>query len=139
MTRILDFDSRFDGRDLGLHAMRNPSSLGDRTPPAAGVVLDVAAVARVDHSRWIADCPFDGCSGAEFVSFAEPVFFCCECRNETTGHVPVSVVMPDAETRAGVEEALLVRPVPDTRNWSPEESVDVLLVENVVHGIEGGG
>lgn len=35
-------------------------------------------VARIDHSRWIADCD---CGGAEYVDPDETIFFCFSCNN----------------------------------------------------------
>ena len=133
---LLDFGARFPGRDLRLHAAKNPSSVGDKTLPADGLVLDgPVAVARVDHGRWIADCPTEGCGGAEFVSLAGCPFFCCECRNAATGHVPIPVVLPSEKTVGQVDAYLSARPVPAHRNWSPGEPVAQLRAENRDHGI----
>lgn len=133
---LIDFDTRFPNRDLGLHAIKCPSSCGDDTLPAAGIVLGgPVAVARVDHGRWIADCPTDGCTGAEFVSLNGQPFFCTECRNAETGNVPIPVVLPDEKTRGQIDAYLSARPVPANRNWSPDETVKQLQQENRDNGI----
>lgn len=136
---LIDFDSRFGHGDDLLRelALAQPSSVGDLTLPAAGLVSGgPVAVARVDHGRWIADCPTEGCGGAEFVSISSSHgFFCCECRNAATGHVPIPVVLPDAKTRTQIDTYLSARPVPGTRNWSPRETVKDLQRENREHGV----
>lgn len=133
---LIDFESRFPNRDLLLHAHRQASSSGDKTMPAPGVVLGgPVAVARVNHGRWIADCPTEGCGGAEFVSLAGQPFFCCECRNAATDNTPIPVVLPDEQTRDQVTVYLCARPDAETRNWDPEETVKQLQRENRDHGI----
>ena len=133
---LIDFDNRFPDRDLGLHAIKCPSSCGDRTPPAAGIVLSgQVATARVDHGRWIADCPTEGCDGAEFVSLNGQPFFCTECRNAVTDNVPIPVVLPDEKTRGQIDAYLSARPLAVTRNWRPDETVKQLQQENRKNGI----
>lgn len=132
---IQDYDSRFGERSLAEHAYRNPSSVGERTPPADGVDLSVRAAAHVNHGRWIADCPFPGCHGAEYVSVSGGLFFCCECRNLAVGHHPILVELPAESTRAQVEAYLVPRPTPATRNWRPEQPVKELRDENREHGV----
>lgn len=133
---LIDFDNRFKNRDIRMHARKVPSSTGDKTLPAAGVILDgTVAIARVDHGRWIADCPTDGCNGAEFVSLSGQPFFCTECRNAATGNVPVPVVLPDEKTCDLIARYLVPRPVPANRNWNPGETVKQLQQENREHGV----
>lgn len=132
---LIDFNSRFQYRDLVTHALKCPSSIGDTSLPAPGFNLSVAAIARVDHGRWIADCPF-GCGGAEMVSIDGSVgFFCCECRNASTGHVPIRVDIPDEATCAQIDAYLSARPLPANRFWSPGETIRDLRRENREHGI----
>lgn len=132
---ILTFETKFNGRSLLEHVLRNPSSVGDATPPAEVVALGPAVAARADHGRWIADCPGDDCGGAEFVSFDNPVFFCCECRNAEWDHRLLPVLLPGAKIKGQVEAYLCARPVPATRNWHPSETVKQLRDENREHGI----
>lgn len=128
--RIVTWADKFGGRSLRAHAAMSPSFTGDRTLPAEGLSLASSATARVNGGRWIADCPFSGCGGAEYVNFDDPVFFCCECRNAASGHQPIPLSVPSDDLRAGVESALIARPVPRTRNWDPTETVETLLDEN---------
>ena len=53
-AKIVTYADRFGGRTLHEHALRNPSSVGDRTLPAPGVALGVDVPAFVNGGRWIA-------------------------------------------------------------------------------------
>lgn len=87
--------------------------------------------ARVNQSRWIVDCPVEGCAEASLVFATDPRFVCVTC-----GAGPYLVVLP-AE-RDGIEEALGERPEMN-RNWHPGETVGDLRVENRVHLGRGNG
>lgn len=132
---IVSFTDRWPDRTLLEHAAHFASSTGSRVLPGEGVALDARAVARVNASRWLADCPQPGCNGAELVNLDDPRFFCCECRNAGFAGLPVTVEVPDPELRGQVEETLLARPVPATRNWTPGETVETLHLENDAHGV----
>lgn len=133
---LADFDSRFGGRDLVTHAIRNPSSTGDARLPQPGFALGVNVVARVDHGRWIADCPNAGCTGAEYVSVSgRQGFFCTECRNAAAGHLSIAVVLPEQAMREQIDAYLSARPVPANRNWRPGETVKDLQRENRERGV----
>ncbi len=132
---LMTFTDRFPGGTLREHAARFPSSAGDMSLPKDGVAVDVKAVAHVNAGRWIAACPQPGCGGAEYVNFADPRFFCCECRNAGTKGVPVTVKVPSEKDRAAIEAALIERPVPATRNWAPGETAKQLLAENTANGV----
>lgn len=134
MNEITTWELRFGARSLIQHAGRNPGRFNDRTLPAAGINTDVVAVARVNHSSWIVDCPF--CGGAEFASFDRPTFFCCCCRNAQTDYQPIPVTLPAANVRDQIEALLLKRPNPDTRNWTVDETADALQAENVANGVD---
>ena len=132
---ILTWPDKFGARSLLEHSQHFPSSVHDRTPPAAGVALDVTVAARVNAGRWIADCPTPDCHGAEYVDPGALMFFCCECRNAPTAHQPIRVAMPADRLRGQIEKALLERPVPATRNWRTGETVAQLRAENKAHGV----
>lgn len=140
---LATFDSRFVDPSTGTTlpraflAAKFPSSVGDTTPPAAGVALGVKALAEANAGRWIARCPF--CTGAEYVSLTDPVFFCHECRNATVGSQLVAVELPPAKTREQIERYLLARPVPASRDWRPGETVKDLQAENRSLGVRLGG
>ena len=80
--------------------------------------------ARVDHGRWIVDCP-TRCGEASPVMDSDLRFVCVNC-----GVGPYLVVLPPE--RDGIEAALDVRPV-ENRNWFPGESVGDLRKETNRH------
>lgn len=151
-------DDPDDPYTLSEHAWKSPSSTRDRTLPAVirdddglfvsyDVDESVTTSARVSGGVWIADCPTDGCADAELVNFEEALFFCSECRNASTDHKPIRVVLPDPKERELIERALLVRPRMAVRHWTPggehlrhvglhePETVADLLRENKEHGL----
>lgn len=94
-------------------------------------------VARVNHGIWIASCecgatglPSPGC----VVFLDAPWGWCVRCGNRFHGGFWRPVVIPDADTRRLIEAVLLCRQNPDNRNWLPDESVEMLMVENALHG-----
>lgn len=91
-------------------ARRIKPSLVVSTEPGAEVV------ARIDHGRWIADCP--DCNGAEYVDPDEPVFFCFGCLNTQYQGQLRPVRFPPPEIRERIEANLR----PEAYNsWSEEE------------------
>ncbi len=84
-----------------------------------------AVPARVNHGRWLADCPY--CAGAELVETNE-VFYCFSCGMEKNGSHPAAVTFP--ANRAEIERVLELREI-DNQNWFPSESVDDLTIENI--------
>lgn len=126
---IETFEQWFHGVSHDVVAIAHPSYTGDRTPPSGDVVFQPQASSRVNHGRWIADCPF--CDiGAELVNFDTGLFFCCNCRNAQVEHAFIRVVIPRDAERKRIEDVLLERPVEETRNWQPEETVADLVREN---------
>jgi hypothetical protein len=101
-------------------------------PPSVTTTAGPPARARVNHNRWIADCP--DCGGAEFVWRHGPlVMLCLSCLNGGIGHVWRTVTLPD-DVEA-IEAALAARPVAANRNWDASERIDDLLRENAEHGV----
>lgn len=94
------------------------------------------ALAYVNHGRWVADCPSEGCAGATSI-MPGAGFLCAECLNAEVGHRYRPVAWP-AE-RAAVEDALCCRRLPQTANWRPGETVRALEDENVRHGLPRRG
>lgn len=64
--------------------------------------------ARIDRSRWLADCE---CGGAEYVDPVEPFFFCINCGNAADSEKIRPVIFPNPETRAVLEALIISRPV----------------------------
>lgn len=100
---------------LAARGVRAPTEL------APGPVV----AARVEHGRWLLDCPF--CPSAGLGDPDDPRSYCPECRNGPVGGKWLPAAYP-ADLPA-IEDALLVRP-PQNRNWWPGESVADLLAEN---------
>lgn len=84
--------------------------------------------AEIARSSWRVECPF--CKEAFVYEPGEP-FFCPNCLMVSNEGCAMSVIMP--ESRAEIERILLLRPVPETRNWTTE-TVAELLIENLEHG-----
>jgi len=95
-------------------------------------IADMEIEAVINHSRYVARCPF--CTGAELVWPSRLVFMCCSCWNEQAGNKFLRVKLP--EKREGIERELLNRPQPHTRNWEPGESIARLRRENKQHGVK---
>ena len=84
--------------------------------------------ARVDHGRWIADCPTGGCNGAAAAWVEMPRACCLDC-----GTI-FPVEFPDAAEIESAEVVLAARPE-EARNWLPaEETVADLRRDNIVRG-----
>jgi len=92
-------------------------------------------IAYIVRSDWIADCGV--CKESLVVEPGEP-FFCPNCMNALHGGKARIVQWPEQYIRERVESILTARIIPETRNWNPEESVESLLAENLIHG-EGVG
>jgi hypothetical protein len=86
--------------------------------------------AQIIRTYWAVQCP--ACPEAMIVQPGEP-FFCPNCLNAANQGLPLRVVFPPE--RAALEAVLLKRPVPQTRNWRPGETVEALRAENAAHGI----
>lgn len=93
----------------------------------------VAAV-RVEHGRWLADCPW--CKAAVFAPLTDPRFFCPECMNTPVAGEFVRLQMPDEQTREQIVELLVKVPDESCRNWLSHETVAELARQ--VHEFNGG-
>lgn len=95
--------------------------------------LERKVYAHVNHSRWLWDCPL--CNAAQVCSNTDWRALCVECFNRGDGWW--EVVWPDE--RAQIEELLSRRPRDDQRNWYPNETLDMLQLENLSIGVESDG
>ena len=82
--------------------------------------------ARVNHGRWIVDCL--NCNSAELLVRGATEFICSNC------HQAHSIIAPMEMNEINI--ALKVRPRVENRNWTPSETVEMLHLENVLHGVE---
>jgi hypothetical protein len=121
-------DTRYKG--TGPPAERAPALYGVHPTTEAIAPGTENVPARVDHGRWIVDCP--NCNGAQFASVTDRRFLCCECENIAIGGLWRRVVWPDNWPE--IESVLRVRPI-ENRNWHPEESTDDLRAENAAHDL----
>lgn len=87
--------------------------------------------AEVVQSSWRVDCPF--CKDALVAQQGYP-FYCPNCCMQANGGKAMDVIWPTALDRALIEEILLLRPDPDTRNWLGE-TVAQLAQENIQHKV----
>ncbi|MEU5077109.1 hypothetical protein AB0G76_37005 [Streptomyces asoensis] len=77
-----------------------------RVVPPTGFIIGQQAYARINHNRWVADCP---CGSAQVVSPADPRMACTEC-----GLGWVRLVFPDDP---GAVEQSVSADLPHLRNW----------------------
>lgn len=77
-----------------------------RLEPPSGFLLGQQTYARINHNRWVADCP---CGSAQVVTPTDPRLACTEC-----GYGWVKVVFPQDPAAA---EAEIANELPHERNW----------------------
>ncbi|WP_172384807.1 hypothetical protein [Streptomyces sp. MNP-20] len=83
-----------------------------RVTPPDGYVIGQRVWARINHNRWVADCP---CSSAQVVTPTDPRTACTEC-----GLGWLEVVFPQDPAAA---EASVAHLLPADRNWwHPEDT-----------------
>jgi len=85
-----------------------------------------ALEARIEHARFLVDCP--NCNSAEF-AFEDKLFFCSLCKNSDIQNKVRKVKMPTE--RKKIEEILSVRPIKN-RHWT-NETLQGLAKENELH------
>jgi hypothetical protein len=91
--------------------------------------LDDEVPARVEHGRWLADCPAIDCHGAAAAWPKNPHACCLDC-----GTV-FPVKFPTSGTISKAELVLAARPL-ENQGWNPgdDETVADLKAENVTRG-----
>ncbi|MEU6344489.1 hypothetical protein ABZ883_26475 [Streptomyces sp. NPDC046977] len=77
-----------------------------RMQPPAGMLIGQRQWARIDHNRWVSDCP---CGSAQVVTPADRRFACPEC-----GYGWIEVVFPED---VDAVEASVANDIPSERNW----------------------
>ena len=84
-----------------------------RLVPPDGFIIGQQIYARINHNRWVADCP---CGSAQIVTPADPRLACTEC-----GYGWVELVFPEDTDTVETELAELL---PHQRNWwHPDDPV----------------
>jgi len=129
-------DAEDYARWLEGHARKlNRGAKGPLVPALGDVARDAPpAVAYVNHGRWVADCPTDGCGGALDVAHDLPGFWCPYCLNANAGGRWRVIAWPSGRDEREIETALAARPHAANANWWPWETVDGLRLENAQHG-----
>jgi len=84
---------------------------------------DVRAFAVINAGRWLVQCPFPGCNGAQYASLTDQRFWCIDCQNQAVSQKWVEVKWP--ENTDALELALSNRPK-SAQNWLPGESIEDL-------------
>ena len=107
---------------------------GVTLPPLEHVANEMPLEARVDHGRWIVDCP--DCSGAEYVWDDVLLMQCCSCWNQGVGRKWRRVSI--TPQRPQIESILKARPQTENRNWRSDESLTKLRGENRARGLPEG-
>lgn len=98
--------------------------------PITEVAVDAKpAIARLNHSRWLADCP-NGDRGAMLLNYDQP-YMCPYCCNVDIGGRWRPVEWPTNIQE--IERCLEKRMLPHTRNWEPGETIWQLRKENREH------
>ena len=86
----------------------------------------MTATAYLNHGRWVVDCPRDGCPESHHAD--ADLFVCANCGLTSKVEIPVE--------RAEIDRLTGLRPVPQTRNWQPGETLESLVEENRAHGLD---
>ncbi len=106
---------------IKFHGRYWAEAIGTRIPDVADAVNQVEA--RIEHSRWITDCPAPGCGFAMIASKITPFFICWECGSVLNGMNWHRVDFPPDHVE--IEAVLLLRPMAINRNWGSRQGVDI--------------
>jgi hypothetical protein len=82
------------------------------------------AQARVDHARWLVDCPF--CPNAVLLDPEDPRTFCLSCFNAKADGAWVWVEMPDTDERDAIDAILEDGRDEHLQSWTPGQTLDQL-------------
>lgn len=101
-------------------------------PDAAVTENSDTVIAYINASRWMVDCicssPGSSAPPANSVHPDWSLACCLHC-----GRCRVNIVIP--ADRADIEAALNLRPLEETRNWKPPDTLADLLADNTAHGL----
>lgn len=135
------------------HAETFYRPVGGRTSPETGVVtqllragvpVDLPAavegdplVVRVDHGRWLVECPV--CGEAQYAGRHDRRFLCITCYRSGEWRAWRAVEWP-TDDEIDVAERLLRARAVRARNWRPDrEPIEHLARENAVRGLTLAG
>ncbi len=94
-----------------------------------GFATDIVARARLEHGRWLVDCPLPGCAGAQYASKTHRQFHCVDCLHQATPAEGRWIRVKWPANVLEIEEALAERDRPGNRNWIPGETVAALRAQ----------
>lgn len=90
-------------------------------------MCDQPVTAWVNQGNWAANCE---CGGSMIVEPGEP-YICPDCVNAAQGGKARPVIWPDE--KKDIEDILVMRPFQKNRNWLKDETVEMLVDENLAH------
>lgn len=132
MLHSRNLDPHLSGLDFHVqHFWPRGRDRFDPRPPDKRRKDNPVVKVRINHGRWLADCPY--CTGAQLADPLDHRFFCVDCLMEQGNGRWCEVEWPVAITANTIEAALAGRPT-SAKNWEHWESVSFLLSENVMHG-----
>lgn len=115
--------------------LRIPSSWPPGVEPRIpDQVAPDALPVKVNHGRWVVECP---CGSAQLASRTDRRFYCVECGNVLFEGKWVKVEWPSDNELAVIEQTLAARPFAANQNWSPGETMRALKAENASHKRKG--
>lgn len=100
-------------------------------------LTDEPAVAYLERGLWIARCPQAWCVGIDHHG-PGPNTGRIGGLGDTTFRCPRCGVVADVVWPPNIDDlmhVLMQRPMPETRNWQPGETLEELVVENALHGV----
>lgn len=116
---IIDLDDLAEERGFANGAAYTRWLAGKRKMKIAKDADGEPVAARLNHGRWIADCPY--CSGAELVSRKGHAFFCLSCGMKGNNGRPLPVAFPDNVAEI---ETKLARVAEEYQNWDAERGLE---------------
>ncbi len=90
--------------------------------------------AYINHGKWVADCGNPHCHNARALDYGQDFICIDEVHGDACGFA-FDVAWPPPEEATRICAVLAYRPDRATRNWRPDETVTMLLIENMAHGI----
>lgn len=105
---------------------RNAAEALDRLARKPGGPYGHARV-YLNYGRWVADCAREHCTAAYRLQQNQAVLECSNCG------AAAPVEWPADDFIDGLREIMLARPVPQTRNWYPQDH-DIAVRHGVPHG-----
>ena len=87
----------------------------------------VKAFAVVNAGRWLVPCPFPGCNGAQYASFADRRFHCVDCNSKAVDGRWVEIIWP--QDHLAVEQWLQSRPL-ENQHWNPGETNEDIAMQD---------